>query len=173
MYYCILPLPDLLVSHRCLSVVFTEKYCTANRIVKLPGPRDWVQILQDQIKLARRRLKRGRWTPSLSSSLIAFAICLGTFCYWLWCTGLCVTEQRRRLQTVTRSTGHVHIKQVQSLRKKAWRNPEHTVEKSNVEAGSVHTLTHTHISTHTYWKEFFKFIPDQHLGKNPLIVIAL
>ncbi|XP_041110570.1 BEN domain-containing protein 7 [Polyodon spathula] len=39
--------------------VFTEKYCTANRIDKLPGPRDWVQILQDQIKLARRRLKRG------------------------------------------------------------------------------------------------------------------
>ncbi|KAI4880007.1 hypothetical protein NFI96_029180 [Prochilodus magdalenae] len=38
--------------------VFTEKYCTANRIEKLPGPRDWVQILQDQIKLARRRLKR-------------------------------------------------------------------------------------------------------------------
>ncbi len=40
-------------------LVFTEKYCTANRIEKLPGPRDWVQILQDQIKLARRRLKRG------------------------------------------------------------------------------------------------------------------
>ncbi|XP_029108206.1 BEN domain-containing protein 7-like isoform X3 [Scleropages formosus] len=39
--------------------VFTEKYCSANRIEKLPGPRDWVQILQDQIKLARRRLKRG------------------------------------------------------------------------------------------------------------------
>uniref|UniRef100_A0A672NS22 BEN domain containing 7 n=1 Tax=Sinocyclocheilus grahami TaxID=75366 RepID=A0A672NS22_SINGR len=39
--------------------VFTEKYCTANGIEKLPGPRDWVQILQDQIKLARRRLKRG------------------------------------------------------------------------------------------------------------------
>ncbi|KAL0968359.1 hypothetical protein UPYG_G00265830 [Umbra pygmaea] len=39
--------------------VFTEKYCTAHRIEKLPGPRDWVQILQDQIKLARRRLKRG------------------------------------------------------------------------------------------------------------------
>ncbi|KAI1905493.1 hypothetical protein AGOR_G00016770 [Albula goreensis] len=38
---------------------FTEKYCTANRIERLPGPRDWVQILQDQIKLARRRLKRG------------------------------------------------------------------------------------------------------------------
>ncbi|XP_071755940.1 BEN domain-containing protein 7 [Centroberyx gerrardi] len=38
--------------------VFTEKYCTAHRIEKLPGPRDWVQILQDQIKLARRRLKR-------------------------------------------------------------------------------------------------------------------
>uniref|UniRef100_A0A3B5AWQ3 Si:ch211-220f12.4 n=1 Tax=Stegastes partitus TaxID=144197 RepID=A0A3B5AWQ3_9TELE len=39
--------------------VFTEKYCTENRIEKLPGPRDWVQILQDQIKLARRRVKRG------------------------------------------------------------------------------------------------------------------
>ncbi|KAF3688928.1 BEN domain-containing protein 7 [Channa argus] len=35
-----------------------EKYCTEHRIEKLPGPRDWVQILQDQIKLARRRLKR-------------------------------------------------------------------------------------------------------------------
>uniref|UniRef100_A0A3P8S2L2 BEN domain containing 7 n=1 Tax=Amphiprion percula TaxID=161767 RepID=A0A3P8S2L2_AMPPE len=35
--------------------VFTEKYCTEHRIEKLPGPRDWVQILQDQIKLARRR----------------------------------------------------------------------------------------------------------------------
>ncbi|KAK3548992.1 hypothetical protein QTP70_024812 [Hemibagrus guttatus] len=54
--------PDLLVSYRCLSVVFTEKYCTANRIEKLPGPRDWVQILQDQIKLARRRLKRAETT---------------------------------------------------------------------------------------------------------------
>ncbi|GAB5573301.1 BEN domain-containing protein 7 isoform X13 [Prionailurus iriomotensis] len=39
--------------------IFTEKYCTANHVDKLPGPRDWVQILQDQIKLARRRLKRG------------------------------------------------------------------------------------------------------------------
>ncbi|KAM4573699.1 BEN domain-containing protein 7 isoform 2-T2 [Odontesthes bonariensis] len=38
--------------------VFTEKYCTEHRIEKLPGPRDWVQILQDQIKLARKRLKR-------------------------------------------------------------------------------------------------------------------
>ncbi|XP_030588261.1 BEN domain-containing protein 7 [Archocentrus centrarchus] len=38
--------------------VFTEKYCTDHKIEKLPGPRDWVQILQDQIKLARRRLKR-------------------------------------------------------------------------------------------------------------------
>nr|XP_057932057.1 BEN domain-containing protein 7 isoform X2 [Doryrhamphus excisus] len=37
---------------------FTEKYCNEHRIEKLPGPRDWVQILQDQIKLARRRLKR-------------------------------------------------------------------------------------------------------------------
>lgn len=43
----------------CVTLVFTEKYCTANGIEKLPGPRDWVQILQDQIKLARRRLKRG------------------------------------------------------------------------------------------------------------------
>lgn len=42
-----------------LILVFTEKYCTANHVDKLPGPRDWVQILQDQIKLARRRLKRG------------------------------------------------------------------------------------------------------------------
>lgn len=42
-----------------LCPVFTEKYCTEHRIEKLPGPRDWVQILQDQIKLARRRLKRG------------------------------------------------------------------------------------------------------------------
>ncbi|KAL7982768.1 hypothetical protein Chor_010366 [Crotalus horridus] len=39
--------------------MFTEKYCTVNHVDKLPGPRDWVQILQDQIKLARRRLKRG------------------------------------------------------------------------------------------------------------------
>ncbi|XP_069483980.1 BEN domain-containing protein 7 isoform X2 [Ambystoma mexicanum] len=39
--------------------VFTEKYCSANHVDKVPGPRDWVQILQDQIKLARRRLKRG------------------------------------------------------------------------------------------------------------------
>ncbi|XP_024269056.2 BEN domain-containing protein 7 isoform X2 [Oncorhynchus tshawytscha] len=43
--------------------VFTEKYCTAHRIEKLPGPRDWVQILQDQIKLARRRLKREATDP--------------------------------------------------------------------------------------------------------------
>uniref|UniRef100_A0A665UC77 Si:ch211-220f12.4 n=1 Tax=Echeneis naucrates TaxID=173247 RepID=A0A665UC77_ECHNA len=49
--------------------VFTEKYCTEHRIEKLPGPRDWVQILQDQIKLARRRLKRGnilQWSHLLS-----------------------------------------------------------------------------------------------------------
>ncbi|XP_075064763.1 BEN domain-containing protein 7 isoform X2 [Mixophyes fleayi] len=39
--------------------VFTEKYCSANNVEKVPGPRHWVQILQDQIKLARRRLKRG------------------------------------------------------------------------------------------------------------------
>jgi hypothetical protein len=45
------------ISH--FLTVFTEKYCTANHVDKLPGPRDWVQILQDQIKLARRRLKRG------------------------------------------------------------------------------------------------------------------
>lgn len=55
-----------------MNLVFTEKYCTANGIEKLPGPRDWVQILQDQIKLARRRLKRGenvrkrnRWHETL------------------------------------------------------------------------------------------------------------
>ncbi|KAM8861508.1 BEN domain-containing protein 7 isoform 1-T1 [Synchiropus picturatus] len=41
-----------------LCPVFTEKYCTEHKIDKLPGPRDWVQILQDQIKLARRRLRR-------------------------------------------------------------------------------------------------------------------
>ncbi|XP_051726443.1 BEN domain-containing protein 7 isoform X2 [Ctenopharyngodon idella] len=46
--------------------VFTEKYCTANGIEKLPGPRDWVQILQDQIKLARRRLKRAETTSDSS-----------------------------------------------------------------------------------------------------------
>uniref|UniRef100_A0A8C1ML39 Si:ch211-220f12.4 n=1 Tax=Cyprinus carpio TaxID=7962 RepID=A0A8C1ML39_CYPCA len=46
--------------------VFTEKYCTANGIEKLPGPRDWVQILQDQIKLARRRLKRAETTSDCS-----------------------------------------------------------------------------------------------------------
>lgn len=45
--------------------VFTENYCTANHVDKLPGPRDWVQILQDQIKLARRRLKRGSGTNKL------------------------------------------------------------------------------------------------------------
>ncbi|XP_041113822.1 BEN domain-containing protein 7-like isoform X2 [Polyodon spathula] len=48
--------------------VFTEKYCTANRIDKLPGPRDWVQILQDQIKLARRRLKQGTGGRSFEKS---------------------------------------------------------------------------------------------------------
>lgn len=53
-----------------LFPVFTEKYCTENRIEKLPGPRDWVQILQDQIKLARRRLKRGiDMEPSSISSI--------------------------------------------------------------------------------------------------------
>ncbi|XP_051952794.1 BEN domain-containing protein 7-like isoform X2 [Xyrauchen texanus] len=49
--------------------VFTEKYCTANGIEKLPGPRDWVQILQDQIKLARRRLKRAE-TASESNEIL-------------------------------------------------------------------------------------------------------
>uniref|UniRef100_A0A3P8S028 BEN domain containing 7 n=1 Tax=Amphiprion percula TaxID=161767 RepID=A0A3P8S028_AMPPE len=48
--------------------VFTEKYCTEHRIEKLPGPRDWVQILQDQIKLARRRVKRD-FVARLRSSL--------------------------------------------------------------------------------------------------------
>lgn len=57
-----------------LCLVFTEKYCTEHKIEKLPGPRDWVQILQDQIKLARRRLKRGTDTKSAKvfSSLICF-----------------------------------------------------------------------------------------------------
>lgn len=50
---------DALIQQCGLCPVFTEKYCTEHRIEKLPGPRDWVQILQDQIKLARRRLKRG------------------------------------------------------------------------------------------------------------------
>ncbi|KAA0715162.1 BEN domain-containing protein 7 [Triplophysa tibetana] len=49
--------------------VFTEKYCTANGIEKLPGPRDWVQILQDQIKLARRRLKRAETASDVSEIL--------------------------------------------------------------------------------------------------------
>ncbi|XP_072551031.1 BEN domain-containing protein 7 [Salminus brasiliensis] len=49
--------------------VFTEKYCTANRIEKLPGPRDWVQILQDQIKLARRRLKRAETNTDCDETL--------------------------------------------------------------------------------------------------------
>uniref|UniRef100_A0A3B5QK23 BEN domain containing 7 n=1 Tax=Xiphophorus maculatus TaxID=8083 RepID=A0A3B5QK23_XIPMA len=49
--------------------VFTEKYCTEHRVEKLPGPRDWVQILQDQIKLARRRLKRGDDAVLISSIL--------------------------------------------------------------------------------------------------------
>ncbi|KAI7802320.1 putative BEN domain-containing protein 7 [Triplophysa rosa] len=48
---------------------FTEKYCTANGIEKLPGPRDWVQILQDQIKLARRRLKRAETASDVSEIL--------------------------------------------------------------------------------------------------------
>lgn len=49
--------------------VFTEKYCTANHVDKLPGPRDWVQILQDQIKLARRRLKRGSGMNQLQEKI--------------------------------------------------------------------------------------------------------
>lgn len=56
------PIYKSVVNLKCLFLlilVFTEKYCTANHVDKLPGPRDWVQILQDQIKLARRRLKRG------------------------------------------------------------------------------------------------------------------
>ncbi|XP_059510811.1 BEN domain-containing protein 7 isoform X2 [Stegostoma tigrinum] len=39
--------------------VFTGRYCTLYQIDRLPGPKDWIQILQDQIKLARKRLKRG------------------------------------------------------------------------------------------------------------------
>ncbi|XP_038667868.1 BEN domain-containing protein 7 isoform X2 [Scyliorhinus canicula] len=39
--------------------VFTEEYCTLNQIDRLPGPTDWIQILQDQIARARNRLKRG------------------------------------------------------------------------------------------------------------------
>ncbi|KAG7522291.1 hypothetical protein JOB18_018230 [Solea senegalensis] len=57
--------------------VFTEKYCTEHRIEKLPGPRDWVQILQDQIKLARRRLKRGAvllWTLPAMLFLQSFVL---------------------------------------------------------------------------------------------------
>uniref|UniRef100_UPI00358F247C BEN domain-containing protein 7 isoform X2 n=1 Tax=Myxine glutinosa TaxID=7769 RepID=UPI00358F247C len=51
---------------------FTEEYCKRKKI-KLPGPKDWVQLLQDQIKLARRRMKRAtlvvttRWENSGSS----------------------------------------------------------------------------------------------------------
>ncbi|CAN0190838.1 unnamed protein product [Lampetra planeri] len=37
---------------------FTESYCENKKIMKLPGPKDWVQLLQDQIKLARRRIRR-------------------------------------------------------------------------------------------------------------------
>ncbi|XP_032827655.2 BEN domain-containing protein 7 isoform X1 [Petromyzon marinus] len=37
---------------------FTESYCKNKKIMKLPGPKDWVQLLQDQIKLARRRIRR-------------------------------------------------------------------------------------------------------------------
>lgn len=60
-----------------LCLVFTEKYCTVHRIEKLPGPRDWVQILQDQIKLARRRLKRGTDTESAAKFFPYF---LSFFC---------------------------------------------------------------------------------------------
>lgn len=56
---CLCVKEDALMKLCGLCSVFTEKYCTEHRIEKLPGPRDWVQILQDQIKLARRRLKRG------------------------------------------------------------------------------------------------------------------
>lgn len=56
-----------------LCPVFTEKYCTEHRIEKLPGPRDWVQILQDQIKLARRRLKRGTDTKSAARFSVFFS----------------------------------------------------------------------------------------------------
>lgn len=55
--------------------VFTEKYCTEHKIEKLPGPRDWVQILQDQIKLARRRLKRGAEFHSENTECL-FNLCL-------------------------------------------------------------------------------------------------
>ncbi|XP_069765745.1 BEN domain-containing protein 7 isoform X3 [Narcine bancroftii] len=48
--------------------VFTEKYCTLNQIDRVPGPKDWIQILQDQIKLARKRLKRGSVLESFESS---------------------------------------------------------------------------------------------------------
>uniref|UniRef100_UPI00398EFC89 BEN domain-containing protein 7 isoform X2 n=1 Tax=Pristiophorus japonicus TaxID=55135 RepID=UPI00398EFC89 len=48
--------------------VFTEKYCTLNQIDRLPGPKDWIQILQDQIKLARKRLKRGSVLEPFESS---------------------------------------------------------------------------------------------------------
>ncbi|XP_051889706.1 BEN domain-containing protein 7 isoform X2 [Pristis pectinata] len=48
--------------------VFTEKYCTLNQIDRVPGPKDWIQILQDQIKLARKRLKRGSVLEPFESS---------------------------------------------------------------------------------------------------------
>ncbi|XP_067861159.1 BEN domain-containing protein 7 [Heptranchias perlo] len=48
--------------------VFIEKYCTLNQIDRLPGPKDWIQILQDQIKLARKRLKRGSVLQPFESS---------------------------------------------------------------------------------------------------------
>ncbi|XP_078409068.1 BEN domain-containing protein 7 isoform X1 [Cetorhinus maximus] len=48
--------------------VFTEKYCRLNQIDRLPGPKDWIQILQDQIKLARKRLKRGSVLEPFESS---------------------------------------------------------------------------------------------------------
>ncbi|XP_072419146.1 BEN domain-containing protein 7 [Chiloscyllium punctatum] len=48
--------------------VFTERYCTLNQIDRLPGPKDWIQILQDQIKLARKRLKRGSVLEQFESS---------------------------------------------------------------------------------------------------------
>ncbi|XP_072327085.1 BEN domain-containing protein 7 isoform X2 [Scyliorhinus torazame] len=48
--------------------VFTEEYCTLNQIDRLPGPTDWIQILQDQIARARNRLKRGAVLQPFESS---------------------------------------------------------------------------------------------------------
>ena len=80
--------------HRGLEVIlpnlcagFTEKYCKIYRIEKLPGPRDWVQILQDQIKLARRRLKRG--ASFNYSTLLGITWSYGWWWFY-WCLALCV-----------------------------------------------------------------------------------